>query len=77
MTALALLNSCQPKPPTESAGEQNIEQWEYAEHKAPGVFPKEEMNKLGVEGWELVSVIELRGPDRPNFIRCIFKRRLR
>jgi len=78
LTALAFLSACQPQEGSRDAGERKADLWEYTEFKFPGsMFPKEDLNKFGSEGWELVSVIEETGEGRGHYQKYTFKRRLR
>ena len=70
---LVILTSCQSKVSTENDSKGAVEAWEYREFRAPKhySFPKDELDQLGTEGWELITVIQ----DQPNTPRFILKRR--
>lgn len=46
--------------------------WEYNVVKARGIIPLASLNKLGAEGWEMVSTATIDS----DFILIYFKRRL-
>jgi hypothetical protein len=49
--------------------------WEYSIESVPDVLFVETMDKLGVEGWELVSARRAKDSESDNFsYECIFKR---
>ena len=72
VVSLACLVGCKPSEPAPSASVA-VPQWEYMEKVSLSKsFPKEELNKLGSEGWELVSYNE----ERQNgyYTKYVFKR---